>query len=145
MTHLARTIILRASAALLALAPAIARGQLAERPLLIEARVLKAPTVASLSDGAFLVYELHVTNFEGRELTWTGLEIIDATSGATVFSLADTALAREMTRLGATGSQLTLQKPSATCFWPASLCVPLRAARGRPTAQRDPASPNDDR
>lgn len=109
MTHLARTIVRRAPLALLALAPAMAWGQLAERPLLIEARVLKPPTVATLNDGAFLVYELHVTNFEARELTWTGLDLLDGTSGATILSLADTALARDMTRLGATGSQVTLQ------------------------------------
>jgi murein DD-endopeptidase MepM/ murein hydrolase activator NlpD len=102
-------IVRRASFAVLALVPAVALGQLAERPLLIEARVLKPPTVATMSDGAFLVYELHVTNFEGRELTWTGLDVLDATSGATILSLADTALARDMTRLGATGSQVTLQ------------------------------------
>ncbi len=138
MTHLARTIIGRAPLALLALAPAIARGQLAERPLLIEARVLKAPTVASLNDGAFLVYEVHVTNFEGREMTWTGLEILDATSGATILSLSDTALARDMTRLGTTGSQVTLQnRPRLGSGQRAYvyLYVPLAAGQ-RPSAIR---------
>lgn len=138
MTHLAHTIIRRTPLALLALAPAIARGQLAERPLLIEARVLKAPTVASLNDGAFLVYEVHVTNFEGRELTWTGLDVLDASSGATILSLADTALARDMTRLGATGSQVTLQnRPRLGSGQRAYvyLYVPLAAGQ-RPSAIR---------
>jgi len=89
-----------------ALTPVVAFAQLAERPLLIEARVPKPPTIANGSEGSFLVYELHVTNFEARELTWTGLEGSDASTGASLFSLADTALARDMARPGATGSQV---------------------------------------
>jgi murein DD-endopeptidase len=138
MTHTSRTIVSRVALALLGLAPVTAQGQLAERPLLIEARVLKPPTVAALNDGAFLVYELHVTNFEGRELTWAGLEVLDATSGATILSLADTALARDMTRLGATGSQVTLQnRPRLGSGQRAYvyLYVPLAAGQ-RPTAIR---------
>lgn len=138
MTHFARTIVRCAPLALLGLLPATAQGQLAERPLLIETRVPKAPTVASMSAGAFLIYELHVTNFEGREMTWTGLEILDATNGATILSLSDTALARDMTRLGATGSQVTLQNrprlgsgQRAYVF----LYVPLAAGQ-RPSAIR---------
>lgn len=93
----------------LALTPAVALAQLAERPLLIEARVPKPPTVAHGNEGSVLVYELHVTNFEPRELTWTGLEGTDAATGATLFSLSDTALVRDMSRPGATGSQVTAQ------------------------------------
>lgn len=90
----------------LALTPVVAFAQLAERPLLIEARVPKPPTIAHGSEGSFLVYEVHVTNFEARELTWTGLDGSDAATGASLFSLADTALARDMARPGATGSQI---------------------------------------
>ncbi|MGH7712592.1 MAG: M23 family metallopeptidase, partial [Gemmatimonadaceae bacterium] len=93
----------------LACTPALLLGQLAERPLLIEARVPKPPTIASGGDGNFLVYEVHVTNFEGRELTWTGLDATDAANGATLFALSDTALARDMARPGATGSQVAPQ------------------------------------
>ncbi len=93
----------------LALTPATTLAQLADRPLFVEARVPKAPTIASGSEGAFLVYEVHVTNFEARELTWTGIEGSDAATGATLFSLADSALARELLRPGATGTQATPQ------------------------------------
>ncbi|MGQ0641023.1 MAG: M23 family metallopeptidase [Gemmatimonadaceae bacterium] len=95
--------------ALLALAPVTVFAQLAERPVLIEARVPKPPTIASGRDSTFLVYEVHVTNFEARELTWTGLEARDAASGTTLFALTDTALARDMSRPGATGSQVAPQ------------------------------------
>jgi len=90
----------------LALAPVTVLCQLAERPVLIEARVPKPPTIASGSEGSYLVYEVHVTNFEGRELTWTGLEALDAATGATLYALKDSALARDISRPGATGSQV---------------------------------------
>jgi murein DD-endopeptidase MepM/ murein hydrolase activator NlpD len=91
----------------LALTPLSLFGQLAERPLFVEARVPKPPTIASGNDAQFLIYELHVTNFEARELTWTGLEATDAATGASLFTLTDSALARDMSRPGATGSQIT--------------------------------------
>ena len=93
----------------LALMPVTAFAQLADRPLFVEARVPKAPTIANGASGAFLVYEVHVTNFEARELTWTGIEGSDAATGATLFSLTDSALAREISRPGATGTQVTPQ------------------------------------
>lgn len=86
----------------------VARPQLNDRPLLIEARIPKAPTIARVSDGRVLVYEVHVTNFEPRELTWVGLEATEAATGATVYALADTALWRDLVRPGATGTQITL-------------------------------------
>jgi murein DD-endopeptidase MepM/ murein hydrolase activator NlpD len=92
--------------AVLFLSPSTLAGQLAERPLLIEARVPKPPTLASGGDGSFLVYEVHLTNFEPHELTWTGLEASDAASGAVLFSMSDSALAREMARPGVTGSRI---------------------------------------
>jgi hypothetical protein len=76
-------------------------AQLAERPLFIEARVPKSPTVASGSRGDFLVYELHVTNFEPRPLTLTRVEVLDTAGGATLVSLADSALWRDLARPGA--------------------------------------------
>ncbi|HJU74356.1 MAG TPA: M23 family metallopeptidase [Gemmatimonadaceae bacterium] len=118
--------------------PAILFGQLAERPVFVEARVLKPPTIATMSDGSFLVYEVHVTNFEQRELTWSGLEAMDATNGATLVALTDTALAREMTRVGASGSQVTLQNrprlgPGQRAY--VYLFLPLSSSQ-RPTALR---------
>jgi hypothetical protein len=103
--HMTRTLIL----ASLALLPVSALAQLADRPIFVEARIPKAPTVANGSEGAFLVYEVHVANFETRELTWTGIEGRDAATGATIFSMTDTALAREISRPGASGTQVTPQ------------------------------------
>jgi hypothetical protein len=96
----------RSLLAMLLLTPLAALAQLAERPALIEARVPKPPTIASGNDGAYLVYEVHVTNFEAREITWTGLEALDAASGSSLFTLKDSALARDISRPGATGSQV---------------------------------------
>lgn len=93
----------------LAFIPGTALAQLADRPLFVEARVPNAPTIANGSDGSFLIYEVHVTNCETREMTWTGIEGSDAATGATLFSLTDTALAREISRPGATGTQVTPQ------------------------------------
>jgi murein DD-endopeptidase MepM/ murein hydrolase activator NlpD len=95
--------------ALLALVPVTAFAQLAERPALIEARIPKPPTIALGSDGAFLVYEVHVTNFEPRDVTWKGLEASDAATGSVLFTMSDTALARDLARPGATGSQIAPQ------------------------------------
>jgi hypothetical protein len=95
---------LRSLFALLIASPVIASAQLADRPLFVEARVPKPPTVAYGSDGAFLVYEVHVTNLEPRELTWTALEASDAATGTVVLTASDSILARDMTRPGVTGS-----------------------------------------
>jgi hypothetical protein len=94
----------RSLLALLLLSPVAALAQLAERPPLIEARIPKAPTVALGGEGSFLVYEVHVTNFEARELTWTALEASDAAAGTVLFSASDSVLVRDMSRPGATGS-----------------------------------------
>ena len=89
-----------------------AAAQLADRPLLIEARVPKAPPVASGSGGDYLLYELHVTNLEGREIKWTRLEVSDASegAGAVLHTLSDSALWRDMSRPGA-GTIAFLDRP----------------------------------
>ncbi len=76
-----------------------AGAQLAGRPLMVEARVPKAPTVATGSTGAFLIYEVMLTNLEAREMKWTRLEITDARGGA-LLSLADSVLWRDLARPG---------------------------------------------
>lgn len=87
-----------------------AAAQLADRPLLIEARVPKAPTVATGSTGDYLIYELHVTNLEGREIKWTRLEVSDASGGAALHTLSDSALWRDMSRPAA-GTIVLLDRP----------------------------------
>ena len=85
-------------------------GQLADRPLFVEARVPKAPTVSSGATGDFLLYELHLTNFEARELKWTRVEVVDAASGAVLQTVADSALWRDMAR-PAQGNVTLLDRP----------------------------------
>jgi murein DD-endopeptidase len=102
---------LRMGVAMLLVGPR-ADAQLSDRPLLIEARIPKPPTVVRFSDGRALVYEVHVTNFEPRELTWIGLQATDAATGAPLYALADTALWRDLVRPGATGTQITMENRS---------------------------------
>ncbi|MEW5914957.1 MAG: M23 family metallopeptidase [Gemmatimonadota bacterium] len=99
---------LRSLVALLIALPLAASAQLADRPVFVEARIPKAPTIAHGGDGAFLVYEVHVTNLEGRELTWSSFEASDAASGTSLFAASDTTLARDMTRPGVTGTAIAL-------------------------------------
>lgn len=86
---------------MLFVAPSVAQGQLADRPVFVEARVPKPPTVASSRDGDFLIYEIHATNLEGKPLTWLSVEVLDAKSGATLSTVRDSALAKDLARPGA--------------------------------------------
>ena len=83
------------------LLPAIAAAQLADRPLFLEARVPLAPLIASSRSGAFLVYEIHATNMEGKPITWTSVDVIDGETGATITTVRDSVLARDLARPGA--------------------------------------------
>jgi len=78
-------------------APAIVRGQ-ARIPPSIEFRVPKPPTVAVSDSGAFVAYELHVTNLTPTPMTLRRVDVIDDASHATVLSLADSALLRVIAR-----------------------------------------------
>lgn len=71
-----------------------ARGILAHAqiPSAVEFRVPKPPTVATGDSGAFLAYELHVTNLTTNPLTLRRVEVLDAKSGQTLMSLSDSAL-----------------------------------------------------
>ena len=91
------------SFALVLAAVALARpaaAQLADRPVLVEARVPKAPTVATGRAGDVLTYELHVTNFERQPLTWTRLDIQDAANGVSLGTLGDSSFQRDLSRPG---------------------------------------------
>lgn len=78
-------------------APSASRAQV-KIPPSIEFRVPKAPTVAVGDSGAFLAYELHVTNLTSTPMILRRVEVMDDASGATVISLADSALLRAMAR-----------------------------------------------
>ncbi|HEV8498918.1 MAG TPA: M23 family metallopeptidase [Gemmatimonadaceae bacterium] len=73
-------------------------GAQAQIPPSIEFRVPKAPTVAVSDSGAFVAYELHVTNLTSTPMTLRRVEVIDDASHATVMNLADSALLRVIVR-----------------------------------------------
>ena len=98
---------LAASAALLALAAplhASVRAQGAQLPPAVELHVPKPPTLAVGDGTPFLVYELHVTNLSPTPLTLRRVDLL-GTAGADarpLLALADSALARALTRPGVT-------------------------------------------
>ena len=83
--------------AAIAATPSAAHAQ-AKIPPSIEFRVPKPPTVAVSDSGAFVAYELHVTNLTSTPMTLRRVEVIDDASRATVMSLADSALLRVIVR-----------------------------------------------
>lgn len=64
----------------------------AQIPSAVEFRVPKSPTVAMSDSGAFLAYELHVTNLTTNPLALRRAEVVDASSGQTLLNLSDSAL-----------------------------------------------------
>jgi murein DD-endopeptidase MepM/ murein hydrolase activator NlpD len=77
------------------------RAQTYEFPPFFEVRVPKAPSVARGDNGAFLTYELLITNLEGETSTITKLEVLGGATDANVLlALADTALGRVLARPG---------------------------------------------
>lgn len=75
----------------------------AQMPPSVEFRVPKPPTVAMTDSGAFLVYELHVTNLTAAPLTLKRVEVLSSEPGrprAALFTLADSALLRATARVG---------------------------------------------
>lgn len=114
-----------------------AAAQLADRPVMMEARVPKPPTVATGSTGSFLIYEVWLTNFEARDVRWTRVEVMDA-SGTTLASLADSALWRDLGRPGqgnvALGERAKLAPMNrAVLFLRAPVTTPPTALRHRLT------------
>src|SRR5436190_19834845 len=78
--------------------PGVAGAQ-AKIPPSIEFRVPKPPTVAVSDSGAFVAYELHVTNLTPASYTLRRVEIFDAEKrGVPVMTLVDSALARSLAR-----------------------------------------------
>jgi biotin carboxyl carrier protein len=86
--------------ALLGTIPCTARAQI---PPSVEFRVPKPPTVAVSDSGAFLVYELHVTNLTPNPLTLRRVEVLAVEGGKpgeVLADLADSALLRATARPG---------------------------------------------
>ena len=87
---------------MLHVAPALAGAQ-AQLPPSVEFRIPKPPTVAAGDSGAFLAYELHVTNLTPSSVALRRVEVRAANDTARVLQvLADTALLRVVTRPGQT-------------------------------------------
>jgi murein DD-endopeptidase MepM/ murein hydrolase activator NlpD len=87
------------------LAALVAAGQVSAQglPPSVEFRVPKPPTVAVGDSGAFLAYELHVTNLTPNPLVLRRVEVRAVNdTGRVLFALADSALARVLTRPGQT-------------------------------------------
>lgn len=82
---------------LLAALPIVVRAQI---PSAVEFRVPKTPTVAMSDSGAFVAYELHVTNLTAGAMTLQRVEVLDADKKAVVANLADSALLRAVARPG---------------------------------------------
>jgi hypothetical protein len=81
--------------------PTSVAGAQIQFPPFLELRVPKPPTVAVSEGGAFLAYEVHVTNFVPAPITLKKLEVMTASSDHRVLlSLGDSALIRAVTRPG---------------------------------------------
>jgi hypothetical protein len=81
------------------LAATLQRDARAQIPPSIEFRVPKTPTIAVSDSGAFIVYELHVTNLTSTPMRLRRVEVLDADKRSVVVStLADSALLRAITR-----------------------------------------------
>lgn len=115
--------------------PSLLQGQPLRMPPFVEARVAKAPTVGTGSEGLFLAYELHVTGFEAQEMQWKTLEVLDAASGQALLTQSDSGLWKALTRPGvpAPGADRARLAPGQRVV--AFIWVPLGAA-SPPTAIR---------
>ena len=88
--------------ALSAVIASMAAGQ-AQIPANIEFRVPKPPTVAVGDSGAFLTYELHVTNLTPGVVALKRVEVVDgADTSRALLTVSDSALMRVIARPGVT-------------------------------------------
>lgn len=94
--RLARVLVALALCA--ALAPALSVQ--AQIPPSVEMQVPKPPTVAVGSGGAFLTYELHVTNLTPGALRLERVDVIDVADDGVIATMADTVLRDALNRPG---------------------------------------------
>lgn len=97
-------------------------------PPFLELRIPKPPTVATADGTSFLVYEMHVTNFSMPATTIKRVEVTAGNESGprhVLFSLADSALSRNLTRPGtntAFDDRVTLAGGARAVVW---LWVPI--------------------
>ena len=124
----------RSIATILVVAAAASSNALgAQLPPFIEMRVPKPPTVATGENGAFLTYEVHITNFMGQPLTLKKLDAMAASDKRVVMSFGDSALMRAISRPGApttVGADKLKIAPGARAV--AFLWVPIAAGSTAP-------------
>jgi len=103
-----------------AAASAAAAGAQTQIPPSVEFNVPKPPTVAISDSGAFLSYELHVTNLTPAAMYLRRVEVLDA-SHASVFALSDSAMIRALARVAPPTCRAadTTSRPAVECL-PAS-------------------------
>lgn len=66
------------------------------------------PTIVTTGGRSQLVYELHLTNFSQDDLTLRGIEVVDATSGASVGDFHGAALEASLGRPDRSKDKLTI-------------------------------------
>lgn len=66
----------------------------------VEIRVPKPPVAAPVDGGAALAYELHVTNWAPQAFNVQRVEVVSGSDGRVLLALADSTLARSLTRPG---------------------------------------------
>jgi murein DD-endopeptidase MepM/ murein hydrolase activator NlpD len=108
------------------LAPATVAAQ-TQIPPSVEFSVPKPPTVAMGDSGAFLSYELHVTNLTPTPMYVRRVDVLDANSHAVLFSIADSALMPPFARVAPpTCRKEQTDRPAVECL-PASERLQLPA------------------
>lgn len=105
---LAPRLVLAALATLLAAERAVAQARL---PPAVELRVPKPPTLGAGGGSAFLVYELHVTNWSAAPLAVRRIEVLSDADARVLQTLDDSALVRALTRPGVSPAPAWADRP----------------------------------
>jgi len=108
----------------------------------MEVRVPKPPTVTHGGGQTILPYELHITNLTTQPFTITRLEVVDEDNSAVIATLADSALATAITRVGvrlppAERAHVAAGLRAVVYMWVPVTGAPPRAIRHRVTTKPD--------
>ena len=108
----------------------------------MEVRVPKPPTVMHGGGETILPYELHITNLTTQPFTITRVEVVNADNDAVLATLADSALARAITRVGVRlpppeRAHVAAGLRAVVYMWVPVTGMPPRAIRHRVTTKPD--------
>jgi murein DD-endopeptidase MepM/ murein hydrolase activator NlpD len=95
----------------------------------LELRVPKPPTLATADGGAFLAYELHITNFAPAALSLRRIEVLS--DERTLLTLEDSALVRALARPGISGAAVDRPRIGGGLRAVVFLWVPVATASAR--------------